>query len=157
MVIAFVIVIIVTWGLCDYFSKSKKTDWDYVKFLKNLDNLDIWDGIEGQIKLKMRECHPTSQNQYAKFSVHWRNNSNLLIDINLDTVAINRQYWKSGLSAHDFAKKYYSDLGITESKEKFCTAPNEIMLYDRNGNSESFWIFSIDRELREEKLKQEIL
>lgn len=153
MVIIFVILLLSVWFVIDFNEKTKTaggTDWEYLRLLKKLDKIDIWDGVEQQIFHKMNERGISHDKIYVKYFVRFGSETGKLLDINLNTVNINRQYWVSGLSANDFAKKYYSECGIMTSPEKYKSAQSDIYLYAKDGSYQVFSKYFVLHELEDD-------
>lgn len=117
------------------------------QYHKELASMDLWDGIEAQVK-KHLNFYDKNSCEWYEACVYWKGDKNKICRINMITVNINKEYYASGLSMDEFAKKYFTELKQKYKsnnqfwKNNFTESYRNIQLYDINGNAHYFSHFS---------------
>lgn len=131
------------------FEKSAKFKAHDKKYHSLIAGMDLWDGIEFQINQQLKFYNREKCNWYEA-GVYWKGDKNKLLRINRITMWINKEYYASGLSMDEFAKRYFRKLKKQHKPDDpfWKGALNEsyynITLYDDNGNPHCFYHWAID-------------
>ena len=110
-----------------------------------LKQMDVWDGIEHQIR---EHCNFYDKKilPRQKYFVRFGGDKSKYRHISMVDVAANKDFWNSGLSATDYAIKYFrakfeEDPQWEKAHEVYrsdFTLNKDLNLFDRNGNETHF-------------------
>lgn len=114
--------------------------WD-----RELQRMEVWDGIEHQIKQHCSFYNKRIVPQ-ERYFVYFGGDKSKCCHISMTDVKANRQYWQSGLSAKDFAVKHFRDKFAENPQWEKAhevyradfTLNKELNLFDHNGNETHF-------------------
>lgn len=114
--------------------------WD-----RELQRMEVWDGIEHQIKQHCSFYNKRIVPQ-ERYFVYFGGDKSKCRYISMTDVTANRQYWQSGLSAEDYAirhflRKYETGTEWEDNRQIYMPyyhTERDLFLFDRNGEEIHF-------------------
>lgn len=97
--------------------------------------MDVWDGIEKQIKDHMA-FYNREENKLYECGAYWKGDKSKWSTFSLMAVDDNREYWNSGLSADEFACRCFLKRYEEKGKNMFWSMWNpytKLKLYNHSG------------------------
>lgn len=101
-------ILYIAWKLLRERQQEKAAQNKIRQDLRTLSKLDTWTGIEKQVR--ERQAFYNRSQLWWECGVYWNGDTQKFLQLCMGTVQINQAYQKSGLSAENFCRKYYTEL-----------------------------------------------